>query len=187
MTYKDKCCSKRAIKVLCFTHWGREKVLFHIITFLFENMYLKWSAKYPVNYISLGSCNGLSPVRRQSIIWTNADLLLICPLGTNFNEIWIQVLIFPFKKMRLKISSAKWHPFYPGGWVNTLRSRQNGRNFADDTFKRIFLNENVRIPIKISLKLIPKGPTNSRIYSSNGSDNGLVPTSRQAIIWTNDG
>ena len=31
--------------------------------------------------------------------------------------------------------------------VNTLRPKQNGRNFADDTFKRIFLNENVRISI----------------------------------------
>ena len=32
---------------------------------------------------------------------------------------------------------------------NTLRPRQNGRRFADDTFKCIFLNENVRISIKI--------------------------------------
>ena len=42
--------------------------------------------------------------------------------------------------------------------VNTLRPRQNGRHFADDIFKCIFLNENVWIPIKISLKFIPKGP-----------------------------
>ena len=42
--------------------------------------------------------------------------------------------------------------------VNTLRPRQNGRRFADDTFKRIFFNENVRISIKISLKFVPKGP-----------------------------
>ena len=44
--------------------------------------------------------------------------------------------------------------------LNTLRPRQNGRHFADDTFKHIFLNENVRISIKISLKFVPKGPTN---------------------------
>ena len=44
---------------------------------------------------------------------------------------------------------------------NTLRPRQNGRRFADDTFKRIFLNENVRISIKISLKFVPKGPINN--------------------------
>ena len=29
---------------------------------------------------------------------------------------------------------------------------------ADDIFKRIFLNENVRIFIQISLKFVPKGP-----------------------------
>ena len=46
-------------------------------------------------------------------------------------------------------------------WFNTLRPRQNRRRFADDTFKRIFLNENVRISIKISLKFVPKGPINN--------------------------
>ena len=45
--------------------------------------------------------------------------------------------------------------------VNTLRTKQNGRRFADDTFKRIFLNENVRISIMISLKFVPKGPINN--------------------------
>ena len=48
-----------------------------------------------------------------------------------------------------------------GLWINTLRPGQNGRNFADDIFKRIFLNENVWTPIKISLKFIPKGPINN--------------------------
>ena len=42
-------------------------------------------------------------------------------------------------------------------WFNTLRPRQNGRHFADDTFKHIFLTENIRISIKISLKFVPKG------------------------------
>ena len=42
--------------------------------------------------------------------------------------------------------------------VNTLRPRQNGRHFADDISKCIFLNENVWIPIEISLKFVPKGP-----------------------------
>ena len=44
---------------------------------------------------------------------------------------------------------------------NTLRARQNGRHFADDTFNRIFVNENVRIPIKFSLKFVSKGPINN--------------------------
>ena len=44
--------------------------------------------------------------------------------------------------------------------VNSLRPRENDRRFADDVFKCIFLNENVWIPIKISLKFVPKGPIN---------------------------
>ena len=44
---------------------------------------------------------------------------------------------------------------------NTLRPKQNGRHFADDVFKYIFLNENMWIPVKISLKYVPKGPINN--------------------------
>ena len=44
--------------------------------------------------------------------------------------------------------------------INTLRPRQNGRHFTDDIFKCIFLNENVSIAIKNSLKFVPKGPIN---------------------------
>ena len=42
--------------------------------------------------------------------------------------------------------------------LNTLRPRENGGHFADDILKCIFLNENVWIPIEISLKFVPKGP-----------------------------
>ena len=45
--------------------------------------------------------------------------------------------------------------------INTLRPKQNGRHFADDTFKRIFVNENGCISIEISLKFVSKGPINS--------------------------
>ena len=45
--------------------------------------------------------------------------------------------------------------------LNTLRPRQNGRHFADDIFKCIFWNENVWIPIKNSLKFVPKSPINN--------------------------
>ena len=49
----------------------------------------------------------------------------------------------------------------PDDVVDTLRPRQNVRHFADDIFKCIFLNENVSIVIKISLKFVPKGPINN--------------------------
>ena len=58
----------------------------------------------------IGSGNGLSPGRRQAIIWTNAGILWIGPLETNFSEILIGIQTLSFKKMHLKMSSAKWHP-----------------------------------------------------------------------------
>ena len=39
----------------------------------------------------IGSDNGLLPGRHQAIIWTNAGLLLIVPLGTNLSEILIEI------------------------------------------------------------------------------------------------
>ena len=89
---------------LILTHWGR------------------------VTHICVGeltiidSDNGLSPGRRQAIIWTNAGILLIGPLGTNFSEILIEIHAFSFKKMRLKVSSANWRPFCIG--LNELRIRR---------------------------------------------------------------
>ena len=45
--------------------------------------------------------------------------------------------------------------------VNTLRPKQNGSHFPDDSLKCIFLNENIWISIEISLTFVPKGPINS--------------------------
>ena len=39
----------------------------------------------------IGWDNGLSPVRRLAIIWTNAEILLTGPIGTNFIEILIEI------------------------------------------------------------------------------------------------
>ena len=75
------------------THWGR---VAHICV-----------SKQTI----IGSDNGLSPGRRQAVIRTNAGILLIRPLGTNFNEILIGIQIFSMKKMHFKVSSAKRRPF----------------------------------------------------------------------------
>ena len=81
---------------IILTHWGR---VTHIC----------------VGKLSIiGSDNGLSPERRQAIIWTNAGILLIRPLGTNFSEILIEVHTFSFTKMHLKMSFAKRRPFCLG-------------------------------------------------------------------------
>ena len=61
--------------------------------------------------------NSLRPIdafRRQTIIWTNDGILLIGPLGTNFSEILTGIQAFSFKKMHMKMSSAKWRPFCLG-------------------------------------------------------------------------
>ena len=67
-----------------------------------------------IKLIIIGSDNGLSPGRRQAIIWTNAGILSIGLLGTKFSAILIEIRIFSFKKMRLKVSSEKWRPFWLG-------------------------------------------------------------------------
>ena len=59
--------------------------------------------------------------------------------------------------------------------VNTLRPRQNGCHFADDILKWIFLNENVWISIKISLKFVLKGPINN------------IPALVQIMAWRQPG
>ena len=74
----------------------------------------------------IGSDNGLSPGRRQAIIWTNAGILLIERLGTNFSEILIGIQIFLFKKMRLQMSSAKWRPICLGLNVLMLAMGEKG-------------------------------------------------------------
>ena len=57
------------------------------------------------------SDNGLSLGRCQAIIWTSAEILLIGSIGTNFSEILMEIHIFSFKKMHVKILSVKWGPF----------------------------------------------------------------------------
>ena len=98
------------------THWGR-------VTHICDN-----------KLTIIGSDNGLSPDRRQAIIWTNAGILLIGPLKTNFSEILIEILTFSFKKIRLKVSPAKRRPFCLG--LNVLMKTWcsiSGRYFISST------------------------------------------------------
>ena len=64
--------------------------------------------------VSIGSDDDLSPSRRQAIIWTNAGILLIAPVGTNFSEIGFKIQSFSFMKMHLKMSFGKWRIFCLG-------------------------------------------------------------------------
>ena len=77
-----------------------------------------WVGDWPFHALTIGSDNGLSPGRRQAIIWTNAGILLIRTLGTNFSEILGEIHSFSFSKMRLKMLSAKGRLFGLG--INEL-------------------------------------------------------------------
>ena len=85
----------------------------------------------------IGSYNGLSPGWRQAIILTNAGILLIGPLGTNYSEILIRIQAFSYKKMHLNMSSDKWRPFCLG--LNGLR--RCGHGFQCLIFKHILLTD----------------------------------------------
>ena len=66
----------------------------------------------PLNQVSFGSGNGLSPVQRQAITWTNADLLSI---GIKHECYLITIQKFSLMKIHLKMLFATWQPFCPRG------------------------------------------------------------------------
>ena len=115
------------------THWGR-------VTHICLN-----------KLTIIGSNNGLSPGRRQAIIWTNVGILLIRPLGTNFNEIVIEIYTFSLKKTYLEMSSAKCWPSCLG--LNVL-TRLNSRCSKS---LRLWVDQYVQIdglvPIDIKCKV----------------------------------
>ena len=88
-------------KILRLTHWCR---VTHICV---------------VKLTIIGSNNGVSLGRRQTIIWTNAGILLIGPWGTDFSEILIEIQICLLTKMRAKMSSVQFCPFHFA--LNVLR------------------------------------------------------------------
>ena len=92
----------RTSAAVVLTHWGR---VTHICV-----------SKLTI----IDSDNGLLPRRHQAIIWTNAGILLIEPLGTIFSQILVETHTFSFKKMHLKMSSGKCQPFCLGLIVSCL-------------------------------------------------------------------
>ena len=100
--------------------------------------------------------------------------ILYQKLGTHFkNTLSTELANTPLKLLPNYTELKKWNCRYT--YFNRLRPRQNGRHFADDIFKCIFLNENVWIPIKISLKFVPQGPINN------------IPALVQKMAWRRPG
>ena len=93
---------------------------------------------------------------------------LLFPCNWCIHSISQYFLFFWDEQFHAKISSAciyKVHDIFTGlvsvDFINTLWLRQNGRHFTDDIFRCIFVNEKFCILIKISLKFVPKGPTDN--------------------------
>ena len=136
----------------------------------------------------IGSDNGLSPARRQAIIRTNAGLLLIRPLGTNFSEILIAILTFSFKKMRLIVSSAKRRTYCLG--LNVLMCKEINYLFCVDRsydWIYILLEKYVKKNITDIKKWTRRTIGCISKLNSIGSDNGLSPGRSQTIIWIKAG
>ena len=96
----------------------------------------------------------------------HADAILKCIfLDENLHTlIQISLQLVPKVTTNNKLAMVElmaWHLTGTSLYLNSLRPRQKGRLFADDTFKRIFLNENIRIVTKNSLKFVLKGLINN--------------------------
>ena len=87
-------------------------------------------------------------------------LAVVVGLPDQFAKPYYPVITCPTYRADTELLLTSNHFF-----LNTWRPKQNGRHFADDIFKRIFLNENCCIVIKISLKFVPKCPIN---HTSDG-------------------
>ena len=130
----------------------------------------------------IGSDNGSSPDWRQPIIWTNAEILLIGPLATNFSENLIEIIAFSFMKMRLKVLSAKWWPFCLG--LNVLNSLMPDQNAEFNlTFSKSNFVGNCYIFIQITpLNFAPMCLIDNM---GIGSGDGLALNWQPAITWAN--
>ena len=144
------------------------------------------------NLTIIGYDNGLAPCLRRAIIWTNAGILLIGPLGTNLSEILFEIHAFSFTKMHLKMS-GKWRPFCLG--LNVLRLTHWGRGKMVAIFQTfsIALSSKKKFEFRVEFHWNLFLGFQLTIYQQGthwqclciGLDNGLVPELRQAINWTN--
>ena len=120
-------------------------------------------------------CNGLAKttVRLEGKPFKFWDVLRFILEAWRYTE-WHSIFIINEGVLRASITPPR-SSLVLKILISTLRPRQNGRHFADDTFKRIFVNKNVRIFIEISLKFVPRGPINN------------IPALVQIMAWRRPG
>ena len=113
----QECCNSIANSLELLQSCTKPSI-FHVSTNQ-SNTLTHWDI---VKLTSIDLDNGLSPGWHQAIIWINAGILLIGPLGTNFSEILIEIQnIFTVKNTfenvicqmsailsRLNVLTVKW-------------------------------------------------------------------------------
>ena len=100
-------------------------------------------------------------------IW---NMLIHFSTWVEYWKIYIYFFMIP-----LNIHLADWSLCTWLRFIKTLRPRQNGRHFPYDIFKCIFLNENVSVSIKFSLKFVHNGSVNN------------IPVLVQIMAWRRPG
>ena len=80
-----------------------------------------------VNWVNIGSANGLLPVRHWAITWINAGVLLNGPYHIKFGDIWVKMQQFllrkHIRKCHLPLCSA-WSLNVPGLSLNKISRLQ---------------------------------------------------------------
>ena len=165
-------------------------VSFIIITTVFWKRDRHWKLRVVMmptllSLVALGGCHTdnlwghqLLPDCTKPFTWANIDfpLVRLCAIHIKAITQWLPKPLLCTVSFKIIHVVLKLLPHSPRGqWVNTLRPRQNGRHFPDDILKWIFVNENLWISIKISLKFLPKGLINN------------IPALVQIIAWRRPG
>ena len=114
--------------------------------------------------VSIGKLIKLSCYRLKSHANTGHFRHMFQVKSSFLRNVPSKVILFVSQKIWIGITRLSIETVLPRWCVtrlNTLRPRQNGRHFPDDTFKHIFVNENCCILMKISLRFVPHGPINN--------------------------
>ena len=136
---------------------------------------------YILTWISHPDTSQVTSTRDLLMIWTKRLQYMTSP--------WWHDHMFTSYEQQSKTANARISIIF----FNSSSPGQNGRHFTDDIFKRIFLNQNVRIVIKISLKFVPKGPVNNipalvhimawRLFGTKPLSESMLNRFSKAYMW----
>ena len=142
-------------KRFLFSQWKTTLRWWHfdanVTTILIDSLWSKTISKLFINYVKKTECFfkywRLSRISGVSI-------------SSNRVKYWCIYIWFSKQISTLKVYTLVLRP--GSTTINTLRSRQNGRHFADYIFKIIFLDDTCWIFTQITLKFVPMGPINNK-------------------------